>query len=101
MRSAMARESEQAVIDVQRIHVDGFDRGRPRRHRVKIANSQIAERISFETKIDLQVLFASVPERNLADDRQQNWPMKNDQEPHAYGEANNHVAPKVPVSLRL
>jgi hypothetical protein len=26
MRNSMARESEQAVIDIQRIHVDGLDR---------------------------------------------------------------------------
>jgi len=47
------------------------------------------------------VLFASVPKRDLPGYGQQNWPMKNDQEHYAYGQANHHAAPKVPVPLRL
>jgi hypothetical protein len=34
----------------------------------------------------------------VPDDGQQNWPMKNHQEPHAYREANHHPPPDVPVT---
>src|SRR5512133_3037138 len=53
MRNPMADESEQAVVDIQRIHIDGLDRRWPGRHRVKISNRQIAEWIAFETEIHL------------------------------------------------
>jgi hypothetical protein len=32
---------------------------------------------------------------------QQNWPMKNDQERHAYGDANHHPPPDMPVTPAL
>src|SRR6516165_4101913 len=51
MRNSMPREPEQAVVDIQRIDIDRFDRGRPGGDRVKILYRQIAERISFEAKI--------------------------------------------------
>ena len=97
----MPHEPKQAVIEIQRIDIDRFDSGRPRGDRVKISNRQIAERISFKAKIRLQVFFAGIPNRDLPDYRQQNWPMKNDQEPHASREANHHTTPDVPVALAL
>jgi hypothetical protein len=98
MRNPVSREAEQAEVDVQRIHVDGLDRRWPGRHCVKISDGQIAERIAFEAEIHLQVLFRGVPNREVADCGQQNWPMKNDQESHAYREANHHPPPNAPLT---
>ena len=97
----MPREPEQAVIDIQRIHIDGLDHGWPGRHRVKISNLQIAEWIAFETEIRLEILFGGVAKREVPDGGQQNWPMKNEKEPHAYREGNHHPSPDVPVTPAL
>jgi hypothetical protein len=64
---------------------------------VNISKHQVAERIPLQAKIDLQVLFASVPNPNLSGYSQQNWPMKNDQKPNAYCKANPNAAPDVAV----
>ena len=68
---------------------------------MNISKRQIAEKIPFQTKIDLQILVASVPKADLPGCGQQNWPMKNDQEPRAYREANHQPAPDVPVASFL
>src|SRR5215831_19609318 len=101
MRNTMTRKSEQAVIDIQRIHVDRFDRRWPDRHRVKISDGQITERIAFESEIHLQVLFRSVANREVPNGGQQNWSMKNDQKSHACRDANHHPSPDVPVTPAL
>ena len=68
---------------------------------MKISYRQIAERISFQAKIHLKVRFAGIPQGDLPKDGQQNWPMKNDQEPHANREANDHAAPDLPAAPAL
>jgi hypothetical protein len=69
---------------------------------VKISYGQIAERIAFETEIHLQVFFGGIANREVPNDGQQNWPMKNDQKPHAYCEANHRPPyPDVPVTPAL
>jgi hypothetical protein len=68
---------------------------------VEISNRQIAEWIAFETEIDLQVFFGGVANRVVPDYGQQNWPMKNDQEPHPYREANHDPSPDAPVTPAL
>ena len=60
---------------------------------MKISNGQITERITFNPEIDLQVFFAGVANGDLPDDSQKNWPMKSDQERHAYGEAGGGEGP--------
>ena len=94
----MSRKPEQTVIKVEIIDINRFDSRRTNRERVKIADCDAAERIPFNAEVSLQIFLCGITQHNLPADRQQNWPMKNDREPHAYREANHHPAPDVPVA---
>jgi hypothetical protein len=61
---------------------------------VKIPDRYVAKRISFDTKISLQIFFCGVVQHNSAADCEENWPMENCQQSHACSEANHHTTPK-------
>jgi hypothetical protein len=68
---------------------------------VKIADCDAAERIPFDAKVSLQIFVCGITEHNSSTDSQQNWPMKNDEEPHANREANHHATPDLPAAPAL
>src|SRR4029077_12029237 len=97
-RKTVAREPEQTVIKVKIIDINRFIFRRPNRERVKIPNRNAAERISLNPEISLQIFLCRIIQHDFSPDRQQNWPMKNEKEPHAYREANHHSPPDVSVT---
>ena len=97
----MSRVTKQAVIKVEIVDINRFDSRRTNRERVKIADCDAAKRIPLDAKVSLQIFVCGITEHNSSTDCQQNWPMKNDQEPHAYHEANHHPPPDMPVTPAL
>jgi len=68
---------------------------------MKIPNRDAAERISFNTKVRLQIFVCGITEHNSSTDCQQNWAMKNSQEPHANRKANQNATPDLPAAPAL
>lgn len=97
----MPGESEQTVIEVKIIDVDRFVFRRPNRERMEISDGNTAERIAFDTKIAFQIVLRRIIQHNFMTDRQQNWPMKKNQQHEGDREANQDPTPKPPLTPRV
>jgi hypothetical protein len=68
---------------------------------MKIPDRDAPERISFNAKISLEIVFCRIIQHDFSADRQQNWPMEKNQKDEADREANHHATPNSPVTPRL
>src|SRR4030095_1466884 len=96
MGQTMPRESKQTVVKIKAVDVDRFNSRRPNRKCVKIPHRQIAERVSFKTKIGLQIFSGGVTQDELPADRQQNRAMENCQKRHAHSKRRRRATPWSP-----